>query len=253
MDRNDPLKHSRHKRMPKVWRMGQDAPKAIDSLGDEFRVTIYLTNAQADRAEREAINTGMGDLQGWCQATLRRIINQLDDDGGSFGNMPVIRTRQPSIGPEIVAELDIPDDPDFYSELAGIGDEHAETAALPAPSDSKLITKPEQPGPIDPSNVLLVIDESTFASALDQIMTSLRAGRRPADSDVATVCSRLEKLAEQTGNEQTLSRKLIRPLYRLAMESQVLITEVHPRLGLDLTVVTQVRRLQAAVGRILDI
>lgn len=260
MERDDPLKHSRHKRMPKVWRMGQDAPRAIDSLGDEFRITVFLTNSQADRAEKEAVNTGMGDLQAWCQATLRQTINQLDDDISPFMSVPVIRTRQPSQGPEIIAELDIPDDPAFYTELAGIADDpvtgitEVEQVDLPSPVESlsQAVPPASQANPGSPAAISL-IDDAAFATALDQIMTALRSGRSPHEQAVEVVCSRLDRLAGQTAADAELPRSLVRPLYRLAMESQVLITEVHPQLGLNLTVVTHVRRLQAAVGRILDI
>lgn len=276
MDRKDPLKHSRHKRMPQVWRMGQDAPRAVDALGDEFRVTVFLTNPQADRAEREAVQTGLGDLQSWCQATLRQIINRLDDGGPQPMIRPVVLSRQPSHGAEIVAELDIPDDPAFYSELVnvndpsesvapqieshkpGVADDQNQSAGL-TNLENTLETSPNsnlskddlESKTVEPE--LAILGDVAFARSVDQIMTALRSGLRPLENDVLLVCSRLENLANEVASENLLSRKLVRPLYRLAMESQVLITEVHPRLRLDLSVVTFVRRLQSAVGRILDI
>ena len=88
--------------------------------------------------------------------------------------------------------------------------------------------------------------------SLNQILTNLRAGRQPSESDVLMVCRKLESIATSMKSSTTLPRSLVRSLYRLALESQVLITDVHPRLGLDLTVVTRIRQLQSAVGKILD-
>jgi hypothetical protein len=265
MDRNDPLKHSRYKRLPQVWRLGQDAPRAVDSLGDEFRVTIFLTNRQADRAEKEAIATGLGDLQNWCQATLRQAINQLDDL--DYQPMtPIVRTRQPASPSEIVAEMDLPDDPAFYQEVAGIDDtmevQDATSPALSGPASSQ-IAKPQFPDnhpsspplpthreaarPLDPA-----LDMPAFSDSLERILQSLRSGSRPTETDVTRVAGTIDQLAQSLHDSDSLPRDLVRLVYRLAMESQVLITEVHPRLGLDLTVVTSVRRLQAAAGKLIE-
>ena len=247
-DRNDPLKNSRFKRMPQVWRLGQDAPKAIDPLGDEFRITIYLTNSQADRAEKAAVKSGLCDLQAWCQANLRKLVNTLDEDFHT-PKFPSIRTRQVSSGPEINAEMDIPDDPAFLREWAGISEPQA--PALPAPSEPSSPPEIESELVFDPD--LDPIQKSAdLTLSLNQILTNLRAGRQPSESDVLMVCRKLESIATSMKSSTSLPRSLVRSLYRLALESQVLITEVHPRLGLDLTVVTRVRQLQSAVGKILD-
>ena len=248
-DHKDPLKHSRFKRMPQVWRLGQDAPKAVDSLGDEFRITIYLTNSQADRAEKAAIKTGMGDLQAWCQSNLRQLVNALDDDFHS-PKYPSIRTRPLSTGPEMQAEMDIPDDPAFLSEWAGIPEQKAlpPVPDLSASSESPLIQAETVPD-YDPSEIH---QNTLLTQRLNQILSNLRAGQQPQETDVNHVCHTLGHIANQFLSADSLPRPLVRLLYRLALESQVLITEVHPRLGLDLTVVTRVRLLQSAVGKILD-
>jgi hypothetical protein len=254
MERNDPLKHSRYKRLPQVWRIGQDAPRAVDSLGDEFRVTVFLTNQQADRAEKEAIQAGLGDLQNWCQATLRQAINLLDDEARQ-PMTPVVRSRPQASPGEIVAEMDLPDDPDFYRELAGIEDDATDndagklTRQLPGdslPADS-LPAAREPARPMKPGT-----DLTLFADALERVLAALRNAGRPQEVDVSMVSSTLESLAAGHAEEDHLPRDLVRLVYRLAMESQVLITEVHPRLGLDLTVITAVRRMQAAAGRLID-
>jgi len=253
MERNDPLKHSRHKRLPQVWRIGQDAPRAVDSLGDEFRVTVFLTNQQADRAEKEAIQTGLGDLQNWCQASLRQMINQLDDDARQPFN-PVVRSRPQASPGEIVAEMDLPDDPDFYRELAGIDDEAIEVtekSARQLPGDSSpadsLPAQREPARPLAPGS-----DLTFFAEAMERVLAALRNASRPQEGDVSLVCSTLDSLASGFANAEHLPRSLVRLVYRLAMESQVLITEVHPRMGLDLTIITAVRRMQAAAGKLID-
>lgn len=249
-DRKDPLKHSRFKRLPQVWRIGQESsPKAVDPLGDEFRVTVYLTNAQADRAEKAAIETGMGDLQAWCQANLRRLISQIDS-GMEIPRIPTIRAKTPASGPEINAEMDIPDDPEFLREWAGIPES---TPALPSPAPASTLEPeeliPEVVHEMESSNFA---DDSILIQRLGLILECLRAGRRPSSNDVATVCQMLEQVGRETRTVDSLPKSLVRTLYRLSLESQVLITEVHPGLGLDLTVVTQVRQLQSAVGKIMD-
>ena len=253
MERNDPLKHSRHKRLPQVWRIGQDAPRAVDSLGDEFRVTVFLTNQQADRAEKEAIQTGLGDLQNWCQATLRQTINQLDDDARQPFT-PVVRSRPQATPGEIVAEMDLPEDPDFYRELAGIDDETparelSSVKQIPAGSSTadSLPAEREPARPIGPGS-----DLTFFADALERVLAALRNASRPLESDVSVVSTTLESLAAGLADQDQLPRDLVRLVYRLAMESQVLITEVHPRLALDLTIITAVRRMQAAAGKLID-
>jgi hypothetical protein len=253
--RNDPLKFSRFKRMPKVWRLGQDAPRAIDPLGDEFRVTVFLKNRQADRAERAAIDSGLGDLQAWCQATLRSIIDRLDDSGeipGAF--TPFVRQRPVASAAEIEAGLDIPDDPQFLREWAGI-DEPA-TPALPGPAPEEIqgdwidaVTDQPLPGIPGADTTSAVSD---FESLIDSVVGPLREGRRPAEDDANRLAGAIERFSKSTSSETTLDRAIVKSLYRLSLETQVLITEVHPSLGLDLQVVTAVRRLQSAVGAVLD-
>jgi hypothetical protein len=251
-DRNDPLKHSRHKRSPKVWRLGQNAPRAIDPFGDEFRVAVFLSNRQADRAEREAVETGLGDLQAWCQATLRNIIDRLDEPGGSPGMFfPVVRHKPGVSGAELEAELGIPDDPAFLREWAGI--EHP-TTALPGPTSAEAAEvwafEPETTDDHDASSES--VDASEFESMIDKVLSPLREGRRPTHGDAETLAHAVERYAQSVAMDESLPRSVVRSLYRLSLESQVLMTEVHPALGLDLTVVTLVRRLQAAVGAVLD-
>lgn len=246
-DRKDPLKHSRFKRLPQVWRIGQESsPKAVDPLGDEFRVTVYLTNAQADRAEKAAIETGMGDLQAWCQANLRRLISQIDS-GMEIPRIPTIRTKSPATGPEINAEMDIPDDPEFLREWAGLPETQP---ALPSPEQAQ----PEEliPEVVHEMESTIYAPDSIFMQRLGLILENLRTGRKPSPADVTTVCQLLDQLSRELKSAESLPKPLVRSLYRLSLESQVLITEVHPRLGLDLTVVTLVRQLQAAVGAVME-
>ncbi len=254
--RDDPLKHSRFKRMPKVWRLGQDAPRAIDPLGDEFRVTVFLKNRQADRAEREAVETGLGDLQAWCQATLRAIIDQLDDQGAVPGTwFPVVRHRPAVSAAEIEAELDIPDDPQFLREWAGIEDPPAPALPSPAPQeiqgewveDSENATQPFA-GSEDGST----IGPADFEPLVDAFLGALREGRRPVADDAQRLALSIERYAASIEENDMLDRQVAKSLYRLSLEAQVLITDVHPSLGLDLQVVTAVRRIQAAVGAVLD-
>ena len=172
-DRKDPLKHSRFKRLPQVWRIGQESsPKAVDPLGDEFRVTVYLTNAQADRAEKAAIETGMGDLQAWCQANLRRLIGQIDS-GMEIPRIPTIRTKTTASAPEINAEMDIPDDPEFLREWAGLPEPQP---ALPAPGVS---AEPEELIPEVVSEMESPNDEidAILQQRIGLILVNLRAGR----------------------------------------------------------------------------
>lgn len=254
--RNDPLKHSRFKRMPKVWRLGQDAPRAIDPLGDEFRVTVFLKNRQADRAEREAVETGLGDLQAWCQATLRAIIDQLDDQGAVPGTwFPVVRHRPAVSAAEIEAELDIPDDPQFLREWAGIEDPPA--PALPGPAPQEIQGEWVEDPAIGTQPSEAFDDQSTFgpevfSPLIDRFLGALREGRRPMTDDTQRLARSIERYAVNVADAETLERHVAISLYRLSLEAQVLITDVHPSLGLDLQVVTAVRRIQAAVGAVLD-
>ncbi len=252
--RNDPLKHSRFKRMPQVWRLGQDAPRAVDPLGDEFRVTVFLKNRQADRAEREAVESGLGDLQAWCQATLRAIIDRLDDSGGVPGTMfPVVRHKPTVSAAELEAELDIPDDPQFLREWAGIEDPQP---ALPGPPPVEIQGEWVADASNEPAGVEDEQESSVSEIAIetlgDAFLNALREGRRPSGEDTERLARRIELYAGDVSAETTLDRRVARSLYRLSLEAQVLITEVHPGLGLDLQVVTAVRRIQAAVGAVLD-
>ena len=160
-----------------------------------------------------------------------------------------------------MAEMDLPDDPAFYQEVAGLDEpakiENATSPALPAPSTSQ-IAEPqlqadqapahrEAARPLNPA-----LDMPAFSDSLERILQSLRIGSRPTETDVTRVASTIDQLALSLSESDTLPRDIVRLVYRLAMESQVLITEVHPRLGLDLTVVTSVRRLQAAAGKLIE-
>lgn len=253
--RNDPLKHSRFKRMPKVWRLGQDAPRATDPLGDEFRVTVFLKNRQADRAEREAVESGLGDLQAWCQATLRAIIERLDDSGGVPGTFfPVVRHKPTVSAAEIEAELDIPNDPQFLREWAGISD--PPTPALPRPDPPELqgewVDAAAASGHTCDEHGRDGLAPADFEPLIDSILDALRAGRRPSAVEVERLAGQIGRYAAHVASADALDRRAVKALYRLSLEAQVLITEVNPSLGLDLQALTQIRRLQAAVGAVLD-
>ncbi|MBI1324231.1 hypothetical protein GC170_13755 [bacterium] len=240
--------------MPKVWRLGQDAPRAIDPLGDEFRVTIFLKNRQADRAEREAIDSGLGDLQAWCQATLRAIIDRLDDSGGVPGTMfPVVRHKPTVSAAELEAELDIPDDPQFLREWAGIEEPQP---ALPGPQPEEVQGEWISDGPSGTGSFEDDSHTDNSPDAIDSLgdafLGDLREGQRPAGGETEKLARSIERFAAEVSANEILDRRVVRSLYRLSLEAQVLITEVHPSLGLDLQVVTAVRRIQAAVGAVLD-
>lgn len=252
--RNDPLKHSRFKRMPKVWRLGQDAPRAVDPLGDEFRVTVFLKNRQADRAEREAIESGLGDLQAWCQATLRAIIDGLDDSGHMPGAFyPVVRHKPTVSAAELEAELDIPDDPQFLREWAGIEDPQP---ALPGPPPEEIQGEWMTDATAEAGAFVDETSTETGPEAIetlgDAFLIALREGRRPSAEETERLARRIDRFAAEVSEVERLDRRIVKSLYRLSLEAQVLITEVHPSLGLDLQVVTAVRRIQAAVGAVLD-
>jgi hypothetical protein len=79
----------------------------------------------------------------------------------------------------------------------------------------------------------------------------LRRGEAVPPAKVAELEAALEKLEQELRGSQTLDRRLAHNLYRLALESQVLLTDAWPG-AFDTRVIQAIRTVQEAVERILS-
>lgn len=234
---NRDLQYSRWRRLPGLYRIGQQKPAAAES--DLHRVSLYLPGVLIDRAESLASESGAGSVQSYCESLLIRAIEQED-----------ARRKLAEFEAEhgALQGLDaIANDTDYLSEWTATSVRES-TEASP-PDDS-----PVEAGAPDPDTSRGVIFRHLAASdePPPALLASLRLGQ-PVDADAAReLLDALIDLERRLRDQPAIDRSLAFALHRLALESQILITDAYPALSGDPATVETLRLVQESVDRVLS-
>jgi hypothetical protein len=242
---NRRLAHSRWRRMPGVYRIGQR--KMPGPEADLQRLTLYLPGGLLDRAESLAAAAGAESVQAYCEEVLRQGIEEEE----SRRQLAHVEARRGAMeGLDAIAN-----DPDYLVEWTA-------SAAREAPGDGGDPEAPqERSAPMPPAQGsnpgreaagVILHHAALQGEPPPALLASLRRGE-PIDPDAAREL--LQALIDLEGalrDHEAIERRLAFALHRLAFESQVLVTDGWPALGHDAPTIEALRLVQEAVDRVLS-
>jgi hypothetical protein len=240
---NRRLAHSRWRRLPGLYRIGQRRMPGPDA--ELQRLSLYLPGGLLDRAEALATLAGAESVQTYCEQLLKHAIEQEEARR---------RLAQVQASRGAMEGLDaIANDPDYLVEwTASAGKEPRDRPApgeLPAPAE-------QHPPPGEPPGreaAALVLHHAALdGEQPPAFLASLRRGE-PVDPNAAREL--LQALVDLEGalhEHAAIDRRLAFALHRLAFEAQVLVTDGWPALGSDAPTIETLRLVQEAVDRVLS-
>ncbi|GIW87504.1 MAG: hypothetical protein KatS3mg108_1828 [Isosphaeraceae bacterium] len=229
------LRFSRWRRLPGVHRiLDRRLPTHAESL---HRFTVYLPGRVIEDAESLARLRGLPHAQAYCEAVLIERVGW-DVEQTKAEVMPPeppeaedcealaveITACRPGAGVPLVV-LDGSDPTDS-------------PAMLPAPEPAPQAEAARGHEPADPE-------------IGSRFLASLRGGRPPSDDDLDALVKRLADLARRLSGSSQVDRRLAHRLFRLGLESQVLVTDAWPELGEDPRLIRKIRLIQEWAERVL--
>ena len=273
--------YSRWRRLPPVFRSGEH--KLPDPGEEPQRIIIYLPSAVLNQAEILAGKAGVPTIQEYCSGLLRQAI---EIERVKAHLVDVEEKRGPLEGFNEVTE-----DPDYLVEWHEQSESRETAAGKSQPLHFSRVedgndpsTADSSPGPehgerverslvrIEPSPRVIrpVITERIVPEVLDgtaieavlahvgggdhephAFLPSLRRGQPLSPGGVSELMAALHQIEADQQGVSMLDRRLAYALYRLALESQVLLTEAWPGV-FDERTIGAIRAVQAMVERILS-
>ncbi|WP_220369733.1 hypothetical protein [Paludisphaera rhizosphaerae] len=290
-DVGDKNRFSRWRRLPPVFRSGSREHKLPGFEEEIQRLTLYLPGSYLDLAELLAGLEQIPTIQEYCSRLLvqaleeertRRQVTEVEEKRGS----PLSGLDEIADDPNYLAEWNRRREDGRPASSSRPDDADAENLpALTVPlvhipaieTDDALLSEPTPPAEA-PQTVRLEIgprSEPEVAGSyepeipdgramdivwkhvgegggdLDGFLAHLRRGEQVPPASTAELLAALRILEEENRGSAGLDRRLAYALYRLALESQVLLTEAWPGAFDDATVAA-IRAVQDKVERILS-
>ena len=273
--------YSRWRRLPPVFRTGENRP--IGSGKELDRIILYLPTAVLDLAESLAQRAGIPILQEYCERLLTHAIEEEHlrlkigrfesrreaDEGvleieedldslaewrarGESGPAPLPRPPGDALAVDLVLAdgdeaqmLPGPDDQDGPDDEAieTPGDEPPVGAVGPGRPDVRLAVD-RASAEVLARHVGLVDDEHGF-------LPCLRRGKAVPRARIAELLRTLTQLEIDYREAPAIDRWTAHALHRLALESQVLLTDAWPG-AFDESMIAAIRSVQEAVERVLS-
>jgi hypothetical protein len=266
-------KFSRWRRLPGVYRFGDDKPP--DPNLEPQRLSLYITGLALDRAESQATRLGFATVQEYCADLLFRAI----DAEHVRGQVADVEARRGALeGLHEIAE-----DPEYLAELSAASSPREPGAPDPGPDPAGREPQPVRLGPDATGRPNGPVAEARPAAPPDRVavrlesvpmalshaalvvlrhaaqaeddphafLPSLRRGDPVPASEVAELAQALHELELEYSESRTMDRRLTFALHRLAFESQILHTDAWPG-AFDAWTVDMLRAVQEAVERILS-
>ena len=280
-------KYSRWRRLPGLFRLGDQDRKWPDPNLEPTRLSLYLPGTVLDKAEALASKAGVETVQDYCTELLRRAIeaegsrmhvadlearqgplaglNEIADDPEYLAewNAQASARRPPPATPSLV-ELVQAKEPDRARDEFSIALPRPEIevpeglaaeatpppSPLPSPSPSPL--RPAWPILSHPAEVVLKhAGQGTDGGDPQAFLPSLRRAESAPLAEIAELARALQMLETEYQGMPVIPRAVAHALHRLALEAQVLHTDAFPGAFDDWTVDT-IRAVQEAVDRVLS-
>ena len=261
--------YSRWRRLPPVFRSGEH--KLPGPNEEPQRIIIYLPGAVLDQAEVLAGKAGVPTIQEYCAGLLGRAI---EVERVKAHMVQVEAKRGPLEGFN-----EVTGDPDYLAEWHEQSESRETAAGRPQPLNEDSSPSPEQgespervlvriePAPRVIGRVITerIVPEVMDGTALEAVLShvgpgdhephgflpSLRRGQPLSPAGVSELMAALHQIEADQRGASMLDRRLAYALYRLALESQVLLTEAWPGVFDDRTI-GAIRAVQEMVERILS-
>jgi hypothetical protein len=263
--------YSRWRRLPPVFRSGQR--RLVPPADDSRRLILDLSRELVEEAKRLAVRSGYGSLQEYCARLLAQAIEteringqvaELQQRRGPLEGFNAIasdleylaewrdqaglREVQQSQGesPRIPARPKDPSAPAPAEPAVPCPEPDAE-----ASSESRSVAVRVIPELLDPSAAAMIhLHVDPAAQRQEGFLPRLRRGRALDPSCVVELMDALRRVEAVSRSSPLLDRGLVYELHRLALESQVLLTEAWPGAFNDQTTAA-IREVQEMVERIL--
>lgn len=241
------LRFSRWRRLPGVHRiLDQRLPTHAE---EPQRITLYVPGGVLDQADRLARLEGAEHRQAYCERLLTRAIQaeaaRLRVDGSVS-----IDVREEEL--EALAR----DRPDAHAQGDDSLRRHLRFESLP------LTIPTSQTGPerstdsprLDATTVVLrhAALEDVWSAPDAGFLPALRSGRPVEAASAHELVSALVALEGELSAATAIDRTLAHALHRIALESQVLLTDAWPVLGGNPAMLDLVRVVQEIVERVLS-
>lgn len=261
-------KFSRWRRLPPVFRTGEHRP--IGTGNELDRIILYLPSRVLDLAEVLAERAGIPAIQEYCERLLIQAIEaeQVRQKVSGFE----VR-RGPLEGLKQVAE-----DPDYLAEWRPPAEAGPKPTGLPRPpadaiavdlvlsdgdepemdpeleEDPPTVPRPDRERTrvhADPDAMGVLVRHVAHDRDEQGFLPCLRRGAAVPGVKSAELLHALTQLEVQHRGADVLDRGMAHALHRLALESQVLLTDAWPG-AFDDRMIAAIRAVQEAVERVLS-
>jgi hypothetical protein len=220
-----------------AFRTGQDRPP--DPGADLQRLVLYLTAAELEEAQEQAIRSGHGTPQRLCEALVRREL-----EAGRVNHKVELAERRHG---RLAGLHAIASDPDYLAEITGAGRARGEPEGRPAAGGGSRAV-------LEPSAESVVRRHAGLEGPDDghALLPALRRGASITPEAAAALLEALRRLEEALADRPLIDRALGYALHKLAFEGQVLASDSWTGAALDAATVALLRRVQEGVDRVLS-
>jgi hypothetical protein len=252
------LAYSRWRRLPGVFRSGER--RQVGPGDDPERLTLYLPARLLDLATELAGAAGAPSAQAYCEALLGRALQAAAEARAAERHAVAAERGAPLEGLDAIAN-----DPDYLAEWSqshaargpesdeefayvdGKSDDHIADAPPAAVRVPRAVEVEVRLDALDEPFRLVLHHAALSGEPPPAVLASLRAGIAVEPDAARELIEALEVLGDRLQGATVLDRRLALALHRLALESQILLTETWPGLASDPLQVEVLRRVQDLV------
>lgn len=230
------LRFSRWRRLPGAHRILERRLPTHAETPQRF--TLYLPGRLIEDAEALARLTGSDHAQAYCEDVLSAHIR---------GEVERLK-----------AEAEPPEPPEDEDVETLAGERAAARLATRGPLVLSLPEEPRAPErlmlpapPAPESDAAASVLRHAGQAGPGGFLAALRRGEPPPAADVRELIDALRALSARERHTDTIARPLAHALFRIALESQVLLTDAWPHLADDARTLSSVREIQELAERAL--
>jgi hypothetical protein len=248
------------------------AEKAGVGSIQDYCALLLMQALENERIHRKVsdFEARRGPLEGWKEVAedpdylaewKRQSEARVDQKVIYESDQPRDKPATPILTAPVSYDIAFPDTGDFADEIADVGDDETEVLESAGPSaqvDSASVEIPRVtvvPRVSTPSEstAMSVLFRHVALSGGDRngFLPCLRRGEPAGAAEIAELMTALEQLEIENRGAKVLDRRMAHSLHRLALESQVLLTDAWSGV-FDENVISSIRAVQEAVERILS-